>query len=127
MNPYEINLPQSQTMTVRLTQEEVDFIDGFAADHELTRNNALRLLVFLAKSHADQLQSGYCLILQQKRARPQFAKKTTVKVMPEELEYINRFAEENHLSQQHTLRFFLYILRTELKQFIGNTNVFIVY
>lgn len=127
MDPYEISLPQSQTMTVRLMREEVDFIDGFAADHELTRNNALRLLIFLAKSHADRLQSGYCFILQQKRARPQFAKKTTIKVMPEELEYINRFAEKNHLSQQHTLRFLLYILRTELRQFVGDTNVFIVY
>lgn len=127
MDPYETSLPQSQTMTVRLTQEEIDFIDGFAAEHELTRNNALRLLVFLAKSHADRLQSSFCLILQQKRTRPKFAKRTTVKVMPEELDYINCFAEENHLSQQHTLRFLLYILRTELTKFIGDTNVFIVY
>jgi hypothetical protein len=42
--------------TVRLTQEDLDFISGFAREHKVSDSTAIRMMLYLSRCNLQELQ-----------------------------------------------------------------------
>jgi hypothetical protein len=49
-------LPYAKKITLRLTQDDVDFINRFADEHEVSQQNATRMLLYLSRCNIEILK-----------------------------------------------------------------------
>lgn len=56
-----------------------------------------------------------------------YAKKITIRLMQEDVDFINQIADEHGISQQNATRMLLYMSRCNMEMLKGSTNIFIIH
>lgn len=115
----------AKKITVRLTQEDVDFVENFAKEHEVSFKPAVRILLELSRQYLDMLKARANVSIARGIKVP-YVNKLMLWVSQDSSDLIDSLARKNDVPKQEASRFLIRLAEYNMDILKDCTNFFIV-
>lgn len=115
----------AKKITVRLTQEDVDFAESFAKEHQVSFKSAIRLLIELSQYNLDLLKARANVSIIRGIKIP-YVNKLMLWVSQDSSDLIDNLARKNDVPKQEASRFLIRLAEFNIDILKERTNFFIV-
>lgn len=116
----------ARKITTRLTQEDVDYINQFGADHQVSAfRTSTRMLIELSEQNLERLPVGGTIRLV-KGEKVEYAFKLSLWVSNETARLIDRMAEFHDVPRQEVTRFLIRLAQYNMQILNDHTTYFII-
>ena len=116
----------AKKITIRLTQQDVDFIEGYAKIFGVSFKQSVRIILAYSQSNLDSILNDKCDIRIIRGQKIPYVLKLMLWVPQDISDYIDSIAEKNDVPNQEASRFLIRLAEYDKDKLHGRTNFFIV-
>lgn len=115
----------AKKITVRLTQEDVDFVENFTKEHDVSFKTAIRMLIELSQRNLDLLKARANVSII-RGIKVQYVNKLMLWIPQDSSDLIDNIARKNDVPKQEASRFLIRLAEYNMDVLNDCTNFFIV-